>query len=150
MPWRLALFILNESPTLVLSPTFLFQSVSCEFFQLPPSCRTLHRCSSDYLLYIILDHQWRIITDRQSAPEESFKEIPTDVKGENIPEMASRLLGWDTTLQWEHEASVNHVNFPGLLPLSESSQSKIGHRHPFSVPDLSINISQSIVTHETE
>ncbi|KAH9821914.1 hypothetical protein DFH28DRAFT_1120236 [Melampsora americana] len=57
-----------------------------------------------FLVPAQLIQSWRIFSEKSASDEANIHMIPMDFKNREIPQMASQLLGWDTTIYWDQEA----------------------------------------------
>ncbi|KAG0147438.1 hypothetical protein CROQUDRAFT_722325 [Cronartium quercuum f. sp. fusiforme G11] len=97
----------------------------------------------------LLFQSWRIFTGRHAANEALFHEATSGYTTQELPALASQLLGWDTTVHWGHDTLLEVENFPGLRHLVENERSHIDDR--ISDPNsqnspIKISITRSIVT----
>ncbi|KAH9808193.1 hypothetical protein DFH28DRAFT_997921 [Melampsora americana] len=102
----------------------------------------------------LLFQSWRVFTERSAADESKFHQIPFDFKHQDIPQMTSQLLGWDTTVWWGKEISFEVVNFPGLCEVqSRYSKDKAGSTYKLAAQDVSSSdigvVRTTVVTHES-
>ncbi|KAG0149430.1 hypothetical protein CROQUDRAFT_74304 [Cronartium quercuum f. sp. fusiforme G11] len=98
----------------------------------------------------LLTQSARIFTERYAADESAFCQVLPDFANQRFPNLASQLLGWDTTEHWAERSDLEIVNFPGLCEVKPSTSfndtlnSKVEGRD--NVPVLKIDISRVTVT----
>lgn len=73
----------------------------------------------------ILFQSWRIFANRNSADESAFHLVPSNEMSEKLPQMASQLLGWNFTVDFDLELKTEVINFPGLAALDLMSSEAI-------------------------
>lgn len=70
----------------------------------------------------LLVQSWRIVTER--SDESKFQQVPLAFGDQNIPQMTSHILGWDTTVFWDNERELESSNFPGLHEVQSTKSKK--------------------------
>ncbi|KAG0148657.1 hypothetical protein CROQUDRAFT_654489 [Cronartium quercuum f. sp. fusiforme G11] len=102
----------------------------------------------------LLFQSWRIFTERNAADDTSFHEAAMDTKIPHLPELASQLLGWQSTIHWGHLQLDNDQNFPGVCELVQQSTANGHHQHMGETAQhkgsaqINIDITRSVVTTE--
>lgn len=62
----------------------------------------------------------RILFEKIAIDDSKFNTVPLDFGTNPIPKLTSQLLGWDTTVYWGEEPSMECINFPGLLEIKSN------------------------------
>ncbi|KAG0148283.1 hypothetical protein CROQUDRAFT_669952 [Cronartium quercuum f. sp. fusiforme G11] len=103
-----------------------------------------------FLSPVLVFQSWRIFSGRHNADESMFHKANEDLKDQYVPKLATQLLGWDTTINWDTEKVDEIHNFPGLCQLDQDALSESDHNRNSDItlgtPQGGINITQVIVT----
>ncbi|KAH9820472.1 hypothetical protein DFH28DRAFT_923766 [Melampsora americana] len=98
----------------------------------------------------LLVQSWRILTER--SDETKFQQVPLAFEDQNIPQMTSHILGWDTTAFWDNQTELEIVNFPGLCEVQSINSRKMEDNTSITKQNLTDDISvvRSIVVTREE
>ncbi|KAH9814493.1 hypothetical protein DFH28DRAFT_971891 [Melampsora americana] len=102
----------------------------------------------------LLFQSWRILAERNAASDTSFHEAKELKKTRYVQDMASQLLGWDTTIDWGKDAVEELDTFSGLRSVNRTEADALsldgskGRKFDKGnyLKDIEIHIRQSVAS----
>ncbi|KAG0143559.1 hypothetical protein CROQUDRAFT_717119 [Cronartium quercuum f. sp. fusiforme G11] len=100
----------------------------------------------------LLFQSWRIIGERYSADESTLGQVSADLDSNQLPHLAAKLLGWDSTEHWGIRPSIQLDAFSKLGDVNDSvsDESNFGCAPTGKTNNLVSGISIQRITATTE